>query len=111
MNRHVRDQMVWSLADRFEAERDPVRRHALRTLLIEQEDRFGERAERLDRAEAHIASSVFRIDELEKTIGRRRCEGADVSVAERALASMKDLLATFDRYRLALLDDLDRNAF
>ncbi len=111
MSREVGDQIVWGLADRFEAERDPIRRQALRTLLIEEEDRFGQRAERLDRAEAHIASSKFRIEELERAIDRLRGGGHDVRTAERVLASMRDLLDTFGSYRETLLDDLDRNAF
>jgi hypothetical protein len=108
MDRQARDEIVWGLADRFEVERDPVRRHALRTLLIEEEDRFGETAERLDRAEAHIALSTFRIDELESAIARHRARGADVRTAERVLVSMKDMLHIFDRYRDTLLQDLDR---
>jgi hypothetical protein len=111
MTKDVRDQIVWGLADRFEAERDPVRRQALRTLLIEQEDSFAERAERLDRVEAHIASSNFRIEELGKTITRLRGDGRDVRTAERALTSMKDLLKVFGACRDRLLDDLGRNAF
>jgi hypothetical protein len=111
MTNDVGDQIVWGLADRFEAERDPIRRQALRTLLIEEEDRFGERAERLDRAEAHIASSNFRIQELEKAITRLRGDGHDVRTAERALTSMKDLLKLFGSYRDTLLDDLGRNGF
>jgi len=109
MDKHVSDQIVWSLADRLEAERDPIRRHALRTLLIEEEDRFGEAAERLDRAEAHIASSVFRIEELEKAIAHRKARGADVGAAERSLALMKEVLGAFDVYRTQLLESLDRS--
>ena len=110
MDRRVGDEVVWNLADRLEGELDPIRRHALRTLLIQEEDRFGERAERLDRAEAHIANSRFRIEELEKAIERHRARGANVATAERVLASLRDMLVTFDSYRHTLLQDLDRNA-
>jgi hypothetical protein len=105
----IHDQIVWGYVERVSAERDPVRRHALRAELVEEEDRLGVASERLDRAEAHIADGQFRIEALEGTIASLRGKGADVRVAERVLTNLREILATFDEYRTVLLDGLDRN--
>lgn len=103
-----RDEIICGVVYRLEDERDPIRRHALSTLLIEEEDRFGSTAERLDRADAQIASGRFRIEELEHAIAALRRRGADVSIAERVLASLKEILVTFEAFREVLVDRLRR---
>jgi hypothetical protein len=109
-NMTLGDWVVWGLVDRVEAETDPIRRHALRSLLIEQENLFGDAAERLERADAHIAAGQFKIGELENTIALLRDRGADVAKPERVLCNLREILATFAQYRALCLDALRRGS-
>jgi phage shock protein A len=102
------DWVVWRLVDRMEAEADPLQRYALRTLLIEQENLFGTAAERLERAEAHMAAGRFKIDELETTIAALRDRGANVAQPEQVLRNLKEILATFDQYHALCLEAVRR---
>jgi hypothetical protein len=105
------DELVWGVVDRLQRETDPIRKYALRSLLIEQEDRFGTMAEKLDRADAHIAAGNFKIKELESATASLRARGADVATAENILQNLREILETFDKYRELVRQELGRNAF
>jgi hypothetical protein len=107
----IGDETVWGVVDRLQRETDPIRKYALRSLLIEQEDRFGTMAEKLDRADAHIAAGHFKIKELENATASLRARGADVAIAERVLENLREIMQTFDSYRRLVLLELDRRAF
>jgi hypothetical protein len=107
----IGDELVWGVVDRLQRETDPIRRYALRSLLIEQEDRFGTIAEKLDRADAHIAAGHFKILELESAAASLRARGADVAAAENILQNLRDILETFGGYRDLIEQELSRRAF
>ncbi|HEY1427338.1 MAG TPA: hypothetical protein VGF50_11750 [Caulobacteraceae bacterium] len=107
----LHDELVWDLVDRLQRESDPVRKHALRTLLLEQEDRFGSVTEKLDRADAHIAAGHFKISELERATASLKARGADVALAQNILRNLREILATFGDYRELVRQQLDRHAF
>jgi hypothetical protein len=107
----IQDELVWGVVDRLQRETDPIRKYALRTLLIEQEDRFGTAAERLERADAHIAAGHFKIEQLENATASLRARGADVAVPERVLENLREILDTFGTYRQVVLDELQRRSF
>lgn len=107
----IQDELVWGVVDRMQRETDPIRKHALRTLLIEQEDRFGTMSEKLDRADAHIAAGHFKIAELETATASLRARGHDVATAEQILENLREILVTFDKYRELVRQELDRRAF
>lgn len=107
----LQDELVWGVVDRLQRETDPIRKHALRSLLIEQEDRFGTIAERLERADTHIAAGRFRLLELESATASLRARGANVAIAEGVLENLRDILETFGSYRELVLQELHRRAF
>ena len=107
----LQDELVWGVIDQFQRETDPIRRHALRSLLIEQEDRFGSMSEKLDRADAHIAAGHFTIVELESAAASLRARGRDVATAERILENLREIVDTFGSYRERVRQELDRRAF
>jgi len=111
MSKAIEDELVWDVVDRMQRETDPIRKHALRTLLIEQEDRFGSMSEKLDRADAHIAAGHFKIAELETATASLKARGHDVTTAERVLENLREILTTFDTYRHLVRKELDRRAF
>lgn len=108
-SKSLHDELVWDVVDRLQRETDPIRKHALTTLLIEQEDRFGSISEKLDRADAHIAAGHFKISELERATASLRARGADVATVESILQNLHEILATFGSYRQVILKDLARN--
>jgi hypothetical protein len=105
------DELVWGVVDRLQRETDPIRKYALRSLLIEQEDAYGTAAERLDRADAHIAAGHFKIAELEHATAALRARGRNVDTAERIIENLRELLVTFGSYRELVLEELGRRAF
>ena len=107
----IGDELVWGVVDQLRRETDPVRRYALRGLLIEQEDRFGTAAERLDRADAHIAAGHFSIAEIESAAASLRARGCNVDSAERVVEILREILATFGNYREQVRRELDRRTF
>jgi hypothetical protein len=104
------DEVVWGLVERLQRETDPIRKHALRSLLIEQEDRFGTVAERLDRADAHIAAGHFKLAELQAAMASLRTRSVDVATAETIVHNLREILDTFGSYRQLVLEELRRCA-
>jgi len=102
-DRAVADDAVWSVVERMQRETDPIRKYALRSLLIEQEDCYGSIAEKLDRADAHIAAGHFKMQEIESAAASLKARGHDVATAERVLENLRDILETFDAYRELVL--------
>lgn len=107
----IQDELVWGVVDQFQRETDPIRKHALRSLLIEQEDRFGTAVERLERADAHIAAGHFKIAEIETAAAALKARGQNVATAERVLANLREIIDTFGSYRELVRKELDRSAF
>jgi hypothetical protein len=106
----LEEAVVWGLVDRLQRETDPIRKHALHSLLIEQEDRFGTVVERLDRADAHIAAGHFKLAELQAAMASLRARGANVATAETVLQNLGEILDTFSAYRQLVLEELRRCA-
>ena len=103
MDRFVCEQNITNFADKLVSELDPSQRATLRKLLVEEEDRAGHRAERLDLANRRIASSRELIAGQQRLITLFEVNGRDTTVAELLLTQMKEVLALFESYRDELL--------
>ena len=99
MDRFIHTQNLLRYVDMLEKEADPIRRERLRSLLIEEEDRFGSEREWLDEAELYIVQSRSRIRRQEEIVAHLRRDGRDSEQADRLLTNMSDLLQLFQQRR------------
>jgi DNA-binding CsgD family transcriptional regulator len=116
MNDFIIERNIERYAERLRTELDPVVRASVTALLIEEEDRFGARVERLDKINGYIADCYQRIDKQKSLITGMRSDdyngipalsdGRDLSLAQRLLSNLKELLALFERRRHQIADEL-----
>ena len=76
------------------ATRAVLGRHTLKSLLINEEDKFGGYSEKFDQVERKIADSHQHIVSQHKIIDRLKANGSDCIAAEWALANLVDILDT-----------------
>jgi hypothetical protein len=108
LDRFVQDRDITTFIELLHAENDSTKRHTLKKLLIEEENKFGSHSDKLDRVERGIEDSQKRITAQDKIIDRLRANGSDCSAAERVLANFGDLSDLFRGRRQTLLDHLRR---
>jgi len=89
------DGNIGLFVDGLHWERDPARRERLKRLLIEEEDRFVAREERLGMVERHIERGEAIIARQADLIARLKNNGADVSDAESALRKFEAIQNLF----------------
>jgi hypothetical protein len=107
--RFVSDLNVARFVDRLQLESDPAKRTSLRRLLIEEEDRFGSRAERLSDVQRHLAEGSRRIALQKALIENLIAKGQDVRLAERTLSNLFEIQRILEQYRQVVLNGIDRN--
>ena len=105
----VSDLNVARFVDRLQLENEPTRRTVLQKLLIEEEDKLGRNAERLNKLQRHITEGNRRIALQKALIERHRANGQDIRLAERTLDNLFEIQRIFEHHRQAVLDAMDRD--
>ncbi len=103
MDRFVHDQNLRRFVDLLEREPDGPRRTVLQELLIEEENRFGERQERLEQAEVLIVRGRERIRRQVELVARL----SDGDGADMAKATLRNLMHTqslFEAFREVMMN-------
>jgi hypothetical protein len=108
LHRFVQDRNIVTFIELLHVEDDGTKRRTLKTLLVEEENKFGSRSEKLDKVERNIALCQGHIVGQHKIIDRLRANGRDCTAAERVLANLLDILDTCWSHRQCVLDALDR---
>ena len=106
--RIVSDLNVARFVDRLQLEPDPAKRASLQRLLLEEEDKFGRRAERLSDVQHHLAEGSRRIALQKALIENLKANGQEVRLAERTLSNLAEIQRIFEQYRLVILDAIDQ---
>jgi hypothetical protein len=107
VDRFVHDQNLCRYADLLERETDPAVRARLQDLLIEEEDLFGTRRERLQQARDHVERLRGRMVRQEQLILRLEDGGHDTGLARQLYDAWSDTLVVLERYRDNLQRDTD----
>lgn len=102
MDRFIHTQNLARFMGLLEAETDALQRERLQDLLVEEENRFGSRRERVMEADGLIARGEARLREQELLVARLSDDGRDTAAAERLLANMIQTLQAFVAYRKGL---------
>ena len=110
MFRFVADQNVSRFEDRLRSESDSAKRYLLRTLLIEEEDRFAAGSERLQMAERHIEACNVHISKQKVLLQRLNGTGdpAQLREAKRLLINLLELRDIYESVR-QVSDEVCRN--
>ena len=106
--RIVSDLNVARFVDRLQLELDPAKRASLQSLLLEEEDKFGRRAERLSDVQRHLAEGSRRIALQKALIETLKANGQEVRLAERTLSNLVEIQRIFEQYRHVILDAIDQ---
>ena len=77
-------------------------------MLLEEEDKFGRRAERLSDVQRHLAEGSRRIA-MQKALIAKLTDRQDVRLAESMLNNLVEIQRIFEQYRQVVLDAIDRN--
>jgi len=96
-------------ANRLLTETDPTVRSTVKTLLIEEENRFGFRVEQLHRVDRYIADSHRRIEKQRRVVDASPHDGGEKNGSLRLLSYMKELLSLFHDYRELITASLERD--
>jgi hypothetical protein len=105
----VSDLNVARFLERLRSERDPTIRASLQRLLLEEEDKFGHRAERLSNVQHHICDAGRRIALQKALVAKLKANGKEVRLAESTLSNLVEIQTIFERYRQVVLDTINRN--
>jgi hypothetical protein len=97
-------------AGQFVGESDLARRGQLKALLIEEENKVGQRTEKLEQVLRRMGECSARIANLETILDRSRSKGYEVGPTEQVLRNMRELHRVYDDYRQAIVDGLNRSA-
>jgi hypothetical protein len=106
----VSDLNVSRFLDRLQLAHDPSIRASLQRLLLEEEDNFGDRAERLHNAQRHIAEGYSRIERQKALLAKLKADRKDVRLAERTLSNLLEIQRILEQYRQSVLHALDRSS-
>ncbi len=104
-------QNVIMFVDMLRTEGDPTKRNTIKSLLLEEVNKFANRSEQLRHLEHQITVCRGHIIAQHKLIDRLRVNGSDCQAAERLLSTLSDLLHLFRYLRQTLVDQLDRAQF
>jgi hypothetical protein len=107
--RFVSDLNVARFVARLRSEDDPATRTSLRRLLIEEEDKFGRKAERLSNLHRHIAEGRRRIEIQKALITKLKTVGKDARLAESTLSNLLETQRIFEHHRQVIFDVIDRD--
>jgi hypothetical protein len=94
----VCDLNVKRFAEKLQSERDPDMRMSLKKLLIEEEDKFAQSVERLDKVRRHIDEGNQRISSQKSLIERLSTNDHDTRLAERTLGNLVEIQRLFEEY-------------
>jgi len=94
----VGDLNVARFVEKLWSERDPDTRVSLKKLLVEEEDKFGRRAERLSNLQRYIVEGNRRIASQKSLIRRLSASGHDIRMAEITLSNLMEIQGLFEQY-------------
>jgi hypothetical protein len=110
LQQFVNTQNIARYEQRLYGEADAMRRQSLRGLLLDEENKFGSRSERLDLIGQRMRECKDRIARQTLVVERLNGQGHDPGPAQRLLSNMLDLHAVYEGYYQVILDGLDRSA-
>src|SRR5215469_5072106 len=93
MRGFVRDLNIASFVRQLEHELNPAKRATLKSLLLQEEDKFGRAAEKLNRIDHLIIDGQARVARQKDLIKDLRSRGSPVEMAERVLANLEEVQA------------------
>jgi hypothetical protein len=96
--RFVCNLNVTRFVERLRSERDPDMRVSLKTLLVEEENKFAHSAERLNKLRRYIDEGNDRIASQKSLIERLRASDHDTRLAERTLGNLVEIQRLFEEY-------------
>jgi hypothetical protein len=106
--RFVSEQNIGRFVEALSRETDPNRQDTLRRLLIEEENRFGLFAERLELAERLLGDGATRIEEQTRVVESLKAQGADPTEAERLLRNFVRVQEIFRSFLSILVGSQDQ---
>lgn len=102
------DARIAGIVEQLQLEPEPAQRHSLLRKLIEEEDRFGALAQRLDLADGYIEDGARRIQTLEQLVARSQASGLSAQLHVSNLNHSREILEIFKSYRATVAERLDR---
>lgn len=111
MQRFLIEKNVAAFVARFHNEPDPDTRDILRRLLIDEEDKFGYRSEKLEIVERYISDCNSRIAKLRDLKIDRDSRFPTPSVSAQTLENLMTLAALLEAHRDQLRRQLDDGGF
>lgn len=99
---------IAGIVEQLQLEPEPAQRHSLRRKLIEEEDRFGALAQRLDLVDGYIEDGARRIQTLEQLVARSQASGLSAQLHVSNLNHSREILEIFKSYRATVAERLDR---
>jgi hypothetical protein len=106
MDAFIAQENLAHFRNRIESGAEPVTRATLLKLLVEQENMLGLTHQQLRRTDEHIEQLRRLIAVQVEIIEKMTRTGMDTKRADLVLASMNDLMATYQRHRLKIADAL-----
>jgi CRP-like cAMP-binding protein len=86
----------------LKTESDPRARGALISLLVKEEDRFGNWSQRVDQVDDYIVRGRAQVRQQERILARLMSDGPNAGLAQRALENMREIVAILETYRQGL---------
>jgi hypothetical protein len=102
MQRYVHSQNVTRYVELLESEADPATVEQIQKLLIEEENRFGSLAERIDEADRLIRDAQARLNQQKSLLQRLGNDGHDTTRAAMLMRTMERTLQLMSDYRRSL---------
>jgi hypothetical protein len=109
-DRFIQEQNLSIFMAGLRLESDPVKRRTLRSLLIEEVDRCGARADRLLKIDILIVQTRRRLEQQQALLAAIRRDGLDSTLARSLLENLIGALDMLHDYRTTLVEGFGRAA-
>jgi hypothetical protein len=109
MDKFVARENIRHFRDRLETETEPSARSLLRTLMVQEEDRFGHNSEALHEIEKLIARAKECVNRQKGAIASIERDGRDKAQALALLGAYSENLLAFENQREKILSRLQQS--
>lgn len=104
----VSDLNISNFVDQLGRERDAKNQSMLKRLLIEEENKFGATAERLNMVDRHIFDAAIRIARQKELVAQLKGKGRDPADAEKTLQTFEMILDLFHSFRSIIVENMNQ---
>src|SRR5689334_5038427 len=109
LSNYVAEQNVRRFSDQLRSEIDEAHRAQLQKMLIEEEDKLTYTLDRLRKLDQVIADGDRQLELQRTKVAALRKAGRDATVPSSLLKNLQQLQSIYKKYRLTLLDAINRN--